>query len=180
MIGTGPESGNTVFDPLSFGSLSEVIKGDHAGIWPHAKWLREAEIKHGRSAMLAFIGTLVALSPVALPTGNIGGFFYEKAASWDQGLASSLATNPFGMGQLFVAIALVEGQSFPAGFWGGEGSREPGDLGFYPFGKKTNKSELKTLQTQELKNGRLAMIAMAGFFAEHLIHGSVPLLPDSV
>jgi len=36
------------------------------------------------------------------------------------------------------------------------------------------------MKLQELKNGRLAMIAMAAFFSEHQIHGSVPFLPDSI
>ncbi len=45
--------------------------------------------------MLAFVGTAVSLSGISFPAGQLGGYFYETS-SWDQGLASSLSTNPFG------------------------------------------------------------------------------------
>lgn len=107
MYGADLESGGKVWDPLSFGSLSEVIKGEHAGIFPHAEWLREAEIKHGRGAMLATVGTIVALSGIHFEGEFQGSGFYE-AGPWDQGLASALKTNPFGMAQLLLSIGLVE------------------------------------------------------------------------
>ena len=57
-----------VFDPLNLGTLSETIKGQsHGGLFPHAQWLREAEIKHGRMAMLAFVGTVAAVSGLSFP-----------------------------------------------------------------------------------------------------------------
>jgi len=80
---------------------------------------------------------------------------------------------------LFTFQFHFQGASFCGDFWTGGGDRAPGDLGFYPFGKKDG-AKLDELKLQELKNGRLAMIAMAGFFAEHQIDGSVPLLPNSV
>ena len=43
----------------------------------------------------------------------------------------------------------------------------PGDLGFDPLGlKPTNTVELKEMQTKELNNGRLAMIAVAGMVGQ--------------
>ena len=42
-----------------------------------------------------------------------------------------------------------------------------GDLGFDPLGiKPTDPKEFKDMQTRELNNGRLAMIAIAGFVAQ--------------
>merc|ERR1719316_1783694 len=47
-----------------------------------------------------------------------------------------------------------------------------GDLGFDPMGlKPTDPAELKEMQTKELQNGRLAMIAAAGMIAQELASG---------
>jgi hypothetical protein len=51
-------------------------------------------------------------------------------------------------------------------------SYSPGDLGFDPLGlKPSDPFELKLMQTKELQNGRLAMIAAAGFMAQELVDG---------
>jgi hypothetical protein len=73
---------------------------------PDVKWLREAELKHGRGAMLAFVGTCVALNGITFP-GELGGYTYEPGA-WYDGLGSAMSTNPFGMAQLLISIGLVE------------------------------------------------------------------------
>jgi hypothetical protein len=45
--------------------------------------------------------------------------------------------------------------------WLGKGERVPGDLGFRPFGDaKGDAAKQKTLQLQELKNGRLVRIVL--------------------
>jgi light-harvesting complex I chlorophyll a/b binding protein 1 len=50
--------------------------------------------------------------------------------------------------------------------------RVPGDLGFDPLGlKPTDPEELKTMQTKELNNGRLGMLAAAGMIAQELATG---------
>merc|ERR1712010_189555 len=47
-----------------------------------------------------------------------------------------------------------------------------GDIGFDPLGlKPTDPKELKEMQTKELNNGRLAMIAAAGMIAQELASG---------
>ena len=47
-----------------------------------------------------------------------------------------------------------------------------GDIGFDPLGlKPEDPEELKTMQTKELQNGRVAMIAIAGFVAQELVNG---------
>ena len=46
----------------------------------------------------------------------------------------------------------------------------PGDLSFDPFGlKPKNERDFKDMQTKELNNGRLAMMAIAGFVAQELV-----------
>lgn len=53
------------------------------------------------------------------------------------------------------------------GFNALKGDYTPGDLGFDPLGiKPTDPAEFKLMQTKELNNGRLAMIAIAGFVAQ--------------
>jgi hypothetical protein len=48
----------------------------------------------------------------------------------------------------------------------------PGDIGFDPLGlKPSDPEELATMQTKELQNGRLAMLAAAGFMAQELTNG---------
>lgn len=46
----------------------------------------------------------------------------------------------------------------------------PGDLGFDPLGlKPEDPAEFREMQTKELQNGRLAMIAAAGFLAQEAV-----------
>merc|ERR1712232_591034 len=48
----------------------------------------------------------------------------------------------------------------------------PGDIGFDPLGlKPTDADEFAAMQTKELQNGRLAMLAAAGFMAQELVDG---------
>jgi len=48
----------------------------------------------------------------------------------------------------------------------------PGNLGFDPLGlKPTDPVEFEIMQTKELQNGRLAMLAAAGFMAQELVNG---------
>lgn len=77
-----------------------------------------------------------------------------------------------------MAIAVIEGWSDPSQFWFGKGAREAGNLGYDPLGlfKGTDKQK-NEMRLKELKNGRLAMIAMAAYTSEHWIPGSVPFLP---
>jgi hypothetical protein len=48
----------------------------------------------------------------------------------------------------------------------------PGDINFDPLGlKPTDPDELMSIQTKELQNGRLAMLAAVGFMAQELVDG---------
>ena len=47
----------------------------------------------------------------------------------------------------------------------------PGDVGFDPLGlKPTDPEAFAEMQTKELQNGRLAMLAAAGFLAQELVN----------
>lgn len=48
----------------------------------------------------------------------------------------------------------------------------PGDIGFDPLGlRPSDPAEFEEIQTKELQNGRLAMLAAAGFMAQELVDG---------
>ena len=102
--------------------------------------------------MLAFVGVCVQKGlNFHWPGVDAGGFYYDASAPWYSAPTSAFATNAPGMAQILVVIGLIEGQFEVAPFWYGGGDRQPGDYGFYPFGKVTG-AELVRKQKAELKN----------------------------
>lgn len=146
--------GNVGFDPLGFAEMFDI------------KWLREAEIKHGRTSMLATFGFAIQQF-ITIPG-------YEHVD--DSNLApAAVGISP--MLQIVFGMGILE-------FWSNNGnvtaetmfsdpSRVPGDLGFDPIGYANGKSaeEMEKLQLQELKNGRLAMLAIGGMIHHNWVTG---------
>ena len=61
---------------------------------------------------------------------------------------------------------------FGGELWSIRSDYENGDFGFDPAGlKPTDAAELKEMQTKELNNGRLAMIAIAGMVVQEGVTG---------
>ena len=59
---------------------------------------------------------------------------------------------------------------FGGELWSVRSDFEAGDLGFDPLGLRPESAEeFKEMQTKELNNGRLAMIAMAGMVTQELV-----------
>lgn len=164
MIGVSYEMGEKVFDPLGLSDLHSVAPL----VQPHPKWLQEAEIKHCRICMLAFVGIWAAQSGFHFP-----GLGYEAVPWYDQ-FNEFASKNPGGLAQLMLFFATAEGVNYCGDFWNGGGDREAGDLGLYL--KKPTGKDFDTLRLQELKNGRLAMISVAACASEHWIPGAVPAL----
>ena len=141
---------------------------------------REAELKHGRVAMVAFIGILVGESFNPLFDGKIiGPAIYQFQQADD-------LVSFFWLGVVFI-IALIEGNNILNG-WESSGeinsrSKEGGiaqlkvyyingDLGFDPLGlTPADSDEFDVLRTKELNNGRLAMLGVAGIVAQELVNG---------
>ncbi|CAN0074931.1 unnamed protein product [Laminaria digitata] len=160
-----PFSDGKVFDPLGL--------SDGAAPGDIKKW-REAEIKHGRVAMLASLGVIVAESfhPLFMGPDYIGpavDHFQEITAQYPEFWVFSL-----------LGMALVEYKSIttafaePSPITGEGGLRDdytPGDLGFDPLGlMPKTEAALATMQTKELNNGRLAMIGIAGMLVQELVN----------
>jgi|TARA_B110000090_G_C13301387_1_gene415916 hypothetical protein len=171
MVGASVEVNNgKIYDPIGMLDLHDIAPT----AFPHAQWLRESELKHCRIAMLASIGAFTGqwglaipgYTPVADPVANLNQFVLD----W-----------PLAFSQIIFSIALIEGASFPGDMWFGKSERAPGNIGYDPLGfnKKNTDAQKANLQLQELKNGRLAMMAMAAYTAEHWIPGSVPFIPGN-
>merc|ERR1719329_1671065 len=89
----------------------------------------------------------------------------------------NLAVQQGAMQQLLLWIGLLETLSgIPAIIQTLKGSeRMPGDFGFDPLGCGKDPNALARRQLVELKNGRLAMIAVGGMVHHYLLVGRGPI-----
>jgi hypothetical protein len=155
------------FDPLGF-----AAKADENTL----KRYREAELTHGRVAMLAVVGFLAGEA--------VEGSSFLFDASIKGPAISHLAQVPAPFYFLLTtAIAKIELDRAQFGWVPPRdvpvdqpgllrADYSPGDIGFDPLGlKPTDPEELKEIATKELQNGRLAMLAAAGFMAQELANG---------
>ena len=151
------------FDPLGF-----TKDMDLNGV----KRFREAEIMHGRVAMMATVGYLIGEST---PTITYGMNVHHTIANNQIPEVPGTVLLPF-----FLAINIAEALRASIG-WVEPGlgplfslreSYYPGDIKFDPFGlKPKDAAEFANMQTKELNNGRLAMIAAAGMCVQEQING---------
>jgi len=136
------------FDPLAFGELIDP------------KWAREAELKHGRVAMLACIG-----------------FASQQYITPDVPNALDAVYTPLGiqgLGALIVAGGYIESSAY-----GGKltmldkfenSDRAPGDLNFGSgFLSGQSEEQIYDTKLKELNNGRLAMMAFGGMIHHNLV-----------
>jgi len=148
------KGGEFKFDPLG---LSETYK-------PLVPFFREAEIRHGRTAMLAVTGFIVA-DFVRIPGDAYSFASVPKVAD----AHNILLEGP--MHQLLLWISLWEIViAYPAIKATMEGQREPGDFGFTMFAPK-DEAGMKKKQLSELMNGRLAMMAIGGIATQSVQNG---------
>lgn len=86
---------------------------------------------------------------------------------------------PESMIQIFAWISFLEACTFPALANMNNYDRRPGDFGFDPLGLYPKDSaKQKEIQLKELKNGRLAMIAIGGMVTGAAVTGhGFPYLP---
>ncbi|KAL3793040.1 hypothetical protein HJC23_003048 [Cyclotella cryptica] len=151
------------FDPLGFAqrgiSLNEIKRN------------REAEVMHGRVAMVAAVGYLVGEA--------FEGPFHVTGPANDQ-LQQIPLPALIGLGALIGSAELKRARigwvepdfsSWTSTLWKLRDNYYPGDVGFDPLGlKPTVPSDFANMQTKELQNGRLAMLAVAGMCAQELVN----------
>jgi hypothetical protein len=132
---------------------------------------REVELKHGRVAMLATLGFLVAEKFHPLFGGDIDvpsylAFQQTPLQTFWPAVVSAIA-----IPETLYVLNFNEGGD-EEGPWSMRTDRVAGDIGFDPLGlKPTDPEKLKNVQTKELNNGRLAMLAAAGMVAQELATG---------
>jgi len=153
------------FDPLGFSA--DVSEGK-------LLFYREAELKHGRVCMLASLGILVGEQFHPLFGGNIDVPSYVAFQQTPLETFWPAVVAAIAIPEIFSVFTFNPPDDGGSGFewWTVRSDREAGDLGFDPLGlKPTNAEEFKEMQTKELNNGRLAMIAAAGMIAQELASG---------
>jgi hypothetical protein len=152
------------------------------------RYLREAEIKHGRVAMAAFVGHVVQSNVVFPWPQSLDG---SMAPSTDLSPPAQWDALPFAAkAQIISFVGLLEM------FWYANKTDKVGEFPslkssfphpvpfdlFDPFGASKNKSaESKARGLKaEINNGRLAMIGIFGFVTAETVPGSVPTLTSIV
>merc|ERR1719240_771748 len=149
------------FDPLGF---STTVTGGKLLFY------REVELKHGRIAMLASLGFLVGENFHPLFGGDIDvpsylAFQQTPLQNFWPAVVAAIA-----IPEIYSVLTFQDPSTGEQ--WAMKEDHQPGDLGFDPLGlKPEDPKEFKEMQTKELNNGRLAMIAAAGMIAQELATG---------
>ena len=153
--------GNEEFDPFGLAEKFDI------------KWMREAELKHARVAMLATVGWLVQSAGIHLPSPD---GLYDVANPIDAFFhvgASPLA-------QIFLTIGALESINHKGKLgmmdMHADSDREVGkfDLPIYGANQLKGKSEavIADLKLKEIRNGRLAMFAIGGLVHQQIVTGT--------
>jgi hypothetical protein len=179
------------FDPMGLATYQ-----DGEGFWGEGTeatigFLRQAEIKHGRVAMAAFVGFIVHAKgytwPFAMTLAGDAWPSLAKAGSvpalWDALPGNTRWQILLGIAALEVWDEIRDADDCEPHYMRGgtPGKFRPFGKGmpfqlYDPFGWSNKRSEEKKARGRnvEVNNGRLAMIGLMGFLAESAVPGSVP------
>jgi len=165
----------SVWDPLG---LAEIGSDETLA------WYRHAEVKHGRVAMAAFVGWWAVGAGLHFPGQLAYGLDFASVPS--KGLEAWDAVPGWGKAQMLIFAGLAEftdeyfhktrGTHYMSGGTPGK-NMVPGLYDPLGFSKGKSEAELAKGRDREIKNGRLAMIGVAGLYCAATIEGSVPLQP---
>eukprot|EP00803_Ostreobium_quekettii_P004853 evm.model.scf_752.7 EVM.evm.TU.scf_752.7 scf_752:49472-53356(-) len=174
----GTLPGDVGWDPLGLGEDPQALK-----------WYVQAELVHARFAMVGVVGMLVPQILAKFGVLDVPQW-YEAGQVAAQGsyapFSVLLSMQLFLMGwaetKRWMDFKNPKSQGEPGSFVGFEaalgGTGENGYPGgvFDPLGlAKTSPTAYKDLQTKEIANGRLAMQATLGFYAQYIATGKGPV-----
>jgi len=156
----GSMAGDVGFDPLGFSTTVTELGGD-------LNYVREAELMHGRQAMLATVG-------------------FIWPSTFGKIIAADVPLNPLEvqyslpgpiLAQLLVFIATAEGLRsriiYSEGGVPGEHLDDELKGKLIKFFQLDTPEKMMAMKTKEIKHCRLAMIAITGMFFQDAITGGV-------
>mmetsp|Transcript_35648 Transcript_35648/g.42945 ORF Transcript_35648/g.42945 Transcript_35648/m.42945 type:complete len:233 (-) Transcript_35648:113-811(-) len=141
----GSIPGDYGFDPLGLGSDPDRLK-----------WYQEAELLNGRWAMMAVLGMLIP-NAIGVETP-----WFEAGSALDTPILPLL-------GIQFPIMGYLETKRY-------EGWKKTGEAGLvdtFPFDPVGMRSE--SMKVKEVKNGRLAMVAVFGFVTQAVVTHESPV-----
>ena len=162
----GSLPGDYGFDPFFLSSIPKNFAGFiQPPSWEETEgidtiyWMREAEVKHGRVAMLAVSGWIAVDNGARFP---LAGEPFDSIPSSFQ--AHDILVEQGTMGVLLLAIGFIELCSGAAlvQVSKGEITREAGDFKLGSQLLSKDEEEAFNMKTKEINNGRLAMLAFGG------------------
>eukprot|EP01026_Neomeris_dumetosa_P067361 TRINITY_DN656_c0_g1_i16.p1 TRINITY_DN656_c0_g1~~TRINITY_DN656_c0_g1_i16.p1 ORF type:complete len:248 (+),score=41.24 TRINITY_DN656_c0_g1_i16:115-858(+) len=165
------------FDPLSLGSDPDMLM-----------WMRQAELIHCRWAMMGAAGIIIPAFLTKLGVMNVPVWFEAGKVANDN---SDIPFVALLMVEL-IAMGFVEskrwldiknpGSQGDGSIFGitddfkGKSVGYPGGMFFDPMGfSRGSEKAYRKLQVKEIANGRLAMVAMVGFWAQYAATGKGPI-----
>lgn len=162
----GTLPGDYGFDPFFLSSIPKNFAGFlQPPSWEETEgidtlyWMREAELKHSRVAMMAVSGWIAVDLGVRFPLA--GEPFDSVPSSY---LAHDVMVNNGILGFMLLAVGFVEVVSGAALVQVSKGEIER-DAGDFKFGDKylpKDEAAIFDMKTKEINNGRLAMLAFGG------------------
>lgn len=183
----GSYVGDVGFDPFYLSSIPKNFAGFiQPPQWEETEgietiyWMREAELKHGRVAMLAWFGWLATDGAFGV-TMRFPGDIYSVESVPNAYNAHNILVEQGSMAFLLLVIGFIEVCSSAAlvQVSKGELDREAGDFGLDPlqFLKDKTKEESDKMKLRELLNGRLAMLAFSAVATQSALGESTQDFP---
>lgn len=185
----GSLPGDYGFDPLG------MSDPEGAGGYITPEWLSYAEVIHGRWAMLGAAGCLAPeiLGAAGVIPAETGVTWFSSGVIPPAGSYDNYWGNPYTV--FWVNVCLMQfaelrrlqdfknpgsmGKQFflglEKGFGGSGNPAYPGGPFFNPMGFGKDEASMKKMKAKEIKNGRLAMLAMFGFGAQGILTGVGPV-----